>query len=147
MTKFKNDLRTGQTGEALFHANFPNLKRLDGFKHDFINESNGTTFEVKCDTYDMQQTPNFFIEVLSDVARNKPGGPFQAAKNGTTNYEYMYIKNKRLFSFSVDALVGFILANRDKYRSVDIENEGWVTAGILVPRADVAHLYIESELK
>lgn len=146
-TKFQKSLKRGQDGEALYLQNFPSLMRHDGFKHDFSTPCGTITYELKSDYYSMHSTTNFFIEILSDVDRNKPGGPFQAMRNGTTYYEYLFVQEKYLFSFPVDRLVGFILKNRNKYESIDVQNEGWTTCGVLVPREDLKHLFIAQQLK
>lgn len=142
---FKDSLAKGSAGEALFHQNMPHLKRLDGRKSDFIDEATGETYELKTDSYDMDATPNFFIEVYSDLRRKKVGGPAQALDNGTTYWVYMFRKNRTMFIFKTVELVE---ALKDiKLPIVRIQNMSWVTTGMKVERNLLSNIYKEVRLE
>lgn len=138
---FKDSLAKGLQGENIFASLFPHLKKLDGRKSDFVNPKTGRTYEVKCDSYDMLVSPNFFIEIWSDVDKKKVGGPRQALKNDTDFWVYIFEKNSTMFLFSVKQLVKWMEANENKYRQVRVMNKGWVTVGAVVSREDLAKIY------
>jgi hypothetical protein len=141
MYNFDSSLKAGQVGEERFHAAFPQLQRLDGFKSDFINPKNKHTYELKSDSYDMNKTPNFFIEIYSDVARKKFGGPRQALSHGSHYWAYFYTQNNTIFLFNTKRLVKWLEQNEELYHIRSIENIRWTTTGILVNRSHLATLY------
>lgn len=126
---FRNDLVRGQQGEAMFHLLFPDLQRLDGRNADF-KAANGETYEIKTDSY---TSGNYFMEVYSDVAREKRGGPWQSQEKGIDYYVYMFPKLGKLYIFSVPDLVQQLEALPDAAkRVVNVENRSWTTQGWLV---------------
>ena len=76
---FNTQLSTGNIGEDHFKQLYSNLNpvKSEDLKYDF-KLSNGSTVELKTDTYDMEDTPNFFMEYYSDMKKLKIGGPWRA---------------------------------------------------------------------
>jgi hypothetical protein len=146
MHNFQASLKKGQVGEELLLKAFPNLTKLDGRKSDFVSDR-GDRWELKTDSYDMLATPNFFIELLSDLAREKPGGPRQAMEHGSTVWCYLFIKNSVLFTFNTAELVAWLDVHDKNYIPSRIPNKTWTTIGIKVPRIDLKHLYTETSIK
>lgn len=137
---FQKSLAVGKAGEDQIISAWPGLVRLDGRKSDFLTWD-GLKVELKSDSYSMADTENFFIELLSDKAKNKHGGPLQALASGSDLYVYNFSANRTLFIFEVPALAAYIAKNKDKYEQIEIRNQGWVTTGLKVPRIDLSHLY------
>jgi hypothetical protein len=138
---FKNSLKVGQAGEEMLLKLWPDLQRLDGRKHDFIVKSTGQTLELKTDTYSMAQTPNFFIELWSNLDKGKKGGPWQALANGTDLWCYMFAKDKTAFLFNTAELVAALDVLIEKYPGVSIPNQSWTTVGCKVPRSVLESYY------
>jgi hypothetical protein len=112
----------------------PHLTRLDGRKHDLIDEATGETYELKTDSYDMSKTPNFFIEYYSDLERAKRGGPWQALANNTKYFVYMYPTNNTFFIFETEKLVAMLEHIVQDMMMIRIPNRTWTTCGFKVPR-------------
>jgi hypothetical protein len=146
MHDFKTSLKKGQVGEELLLKAFPNLTKLDGRRSDFISDR-GDRWELKTDSYDMEVTANFFIELLSDLAREKPGGPRQALSHGSNVWCYLFVKNMVLFTFNTAELVAWLDVNENNYIPSRIPNKNWTTVGIKVPRIVLKHLYTETSIK
>lgn len=136
---FKADLERGSKGEELLMELWPELVRLDGRKADF--SINGKKLELKTDYYEQSKTKNFFMETYSNVQKGKRGGPFQSEQNNVDLFLYFYIKDTMGYLFDVKELVKFLKSKEDKYPTRMITNHGWITSGILVPRAHLAELY------
>ncbi len=145
MHNFNASLQKGKLGEKWLFENWPHpgLTPLDGRKSDFIDVRTQRRVELKTDSYDMDNTANFFIEQWSDVDKMKPGGPTQALLHNSELWVYLFIQNKTYFVFETQELVDFMKENAHKYAVVTVNNRGWTTVGFKVPRADVAHLYEE----
>lgn len=144
MHSFSSSLAKGQQAEALFLAARPDLKRLDGRKHDFV-APDGSTYELKGDQYDMSKTKNFFVELVSNSRKLSPGGPAQALKNGTKYWVYMYVKNKTYYIFDtvelVETIQNLLISEQLELRS--IPNKKYATFGVKVPRKLLEHIYTE----
>lgn len=139
---FGASLLKGKQGEALFTELWHEpLERLDGRKHDFKLIGTGETLELKTDSYDVNKTPNFFLELYSDVAKNKPGGPWQARKNGTKYWVYFFSTNLIAYQFKTEELAEWLDLHWKDYDPISIYNRVWITSGIKVPRAKLEHLY------
>lgn len=138
---FKKQLKVGAKGENIFLSLYPNLEKADGIKYDFT--MNGKTLELKTDTYSMTETPNFFMEHLSDIKSGKFGGPWRALEDGVDYFVYMYLAQKQCFWFKPKPLVEFL----DVYiRNVGykvIRNRGWTSHGYTVPRESLEHLFLK----
>ena len=138
---FNEQLKVGTRGEKIFLSLYPNLKKADGIKYDFTID--GKTLELKTDTYSMDDTPNFFMEHLSDTKTGKLGGPWRALQDGVDYFVYMYLAEKKCFWFRPKPLVEFL----DKYIQNEsykvIKNKGWSSHGYTVPRELLKNLIIE----
>lgn len=145
---FKASLAKGALGEELFLKMHPTATRTDGRKSDFIL-ADGTKLELKTDSYSMDSTPNFFIELYSDVDRAKPGGPVQALSHGSTRWAYLYIQDKTMFVFDTQELIERIevLLKTGLYKKRSIPNRSWTTVGVLIPRAAIQDLATVHQLE
>lgn len=144
---FKQQLAKGEIGEIIFlAAHQDDLVKLDGFKGDFAL-ADGTKLELKTDMYDMERTPNFFVERYSDAAKKSPGGPWQAAAHGCTHFVYFYPKNLTYFTFDVAKLVGALEKLEPILEEKLIKNTSHTTMGYLVPRDLVAELATVGQLE
>ena len=139
MHNFNSSLKAGQIGEAAFAAAFPHLKKLSGYQSDFVNPRTGATYEIKTDKRSTMQTPNIFIEILSNKEKGTVGGPAQAVQHGTDYWIYCFA-DKVAFMFNTKRLAAWVNANKDAYVHINIYNETWITTGILVQRTKIAHL-------
>lgn len=139
---FKKQLTVGAKGEDLFLSLYPEVKKADGIKFDFTWKNK--TIELKTDTYSMEDTPNFFMEHLSD-AKNaaKLGGPWRALNDGVDYFVYLYQKQKKCFWFKPAPLVKFLDEHIKTLGYKVIRNKGWSTRGYCVKREDISHLYID----
>jgi hypothetical protein len=138
---FQRSLEKGKAGEELFMKLWPGLERLDGRKSDFKVLATGELLELKSDSYDMNKTDNCFIELWSNDALKRPGGPMQAMAHGTHLWVYYFPKNGTCLVFRTNHLVDWLLKNSGKYKRTPIQNRGWYTVGIVVPRKDLEKLY------
>lgn len=143
---FARSLEAGKRGEELFASLHPKLKRTDGRRGDFITP-NGNIVELKTDYYSMAHTENFFLERWSDKAAKKPGGPWQALEHGVKKFVYFYVKDLVTFAFDAQKLVDFLDQTLHNYRTCSIQNEGWTTEGVLVPRNAITHLSFTLDYK
>lgn len=140
---FKEQLQCGERGEELFLEHYPKRLRIhpdrDG---DFIEEHSGRKIELKTDTYNINKSPNFFIERWSDVHREKPGGPWQALEHGCDIFCYMFVRHNIYFQFNdLPALVEKLEDLTGSKGLIYIKNGRWITAGHKVPRRDLEELY------
>lgn len=145
MTKFdfKMQLEVGQNGENLLMEVYPHkLTVHEGRDGDFI-DSKGRKIELKTDTYDMNKTPNFFIERFSDYHRKTPGSVWQAYEHGCDIFIYMFVRNSTYFKCSdLEGLLGKLNKYyEDNPSLIFVKNRGWVTAGMKVPRELVAEYF------
>lgn len=147
MHSFHKSLISGKIGEAIIAKAFPKLIALNGKEADFKHEDTGELYELKTDNYAMHKTPNFFIELYSDVMKQKVGGPAQAVTHGSKYWLYFYIKDKVLFTFELEPLVAWISDNSLKYKIIEIPNRGYTTVGITVPREHLKQFYKEQTLE
>lgn len=145
---FASSLIKGQTGEGLF-LSLTGLKKLDGRRHDFIDEKTGETYELKTDSYSEEKTKNFFIELWSDVDRGAPGGPEQALLHGSTYWVYMFPASNVYYKFKTKELCKFLkeLYKENNFRKVEIPNRTWTTVGVLVPRELLSSIAERIEFK
>lgn len=141
---FKSSLSKGQAGEELLLTLWPGLIKLDGRRSDF-KTSEGETVELKTDSYTVEKTANFFIELMSDIMKLKVGGPGQALKNGTTYFAYMYPASRVLYVFETTKLVKAMerLLISEQLVPCLIRNKSWVTLGVKVPRTLLKDIYTE----
>jgi hypothetical protein len=145
----KTQLAVGAKGEKLLlkHWSEPVQKHPVFKGPDFVDVQD-QVIELKTDTYDMEKTPNFFIERWSDFQNKKPGGPWQASEKGVHIFVYLFIQNKTWFIFrDMPALLKRLEELTDKAYAINIPNRGWTTQGYRVKRADLQDLFTEEKLK
>lgn len=143
MHNFANSLKIGKAGEAALNRLWPELVPTDGRKGDF--KLGKDTVEVKTDSYDMDKTVNFFIERWSDIANQKPGGPWQSLEHGAKYFVYWFPKNGTAFVFETLELVTYLNTVLADYQSITIPNRAWVTVGYKIPRETLKSLAIIKE--
>ena len=145
---FKKQLYIGELGENDFiscYKNFGPIKSKDR-KFDFIL-NNGDSVELKTDTYDMNKTENFFMELYSDIDSNKIGGPWRARMDVITFFVYYFSINKTFFWFNPIALcmkIEEIIIN-NKLKPRIINNKGWKTQGYVIPRVSLLDIVIKKD--
>lgn len=145
---FKSSLRMGNLGEAVFYmAHGDELKKEDGRRSDFSYKSSGEHVEVKTDLFDMEKTPNFFMEKWSDRDAKKLGGPWRAFDEGVKHFVYFFLPNLTYFTFDTAQLVGALEEMLPRLKPIEVPNKSWVTEGYRVPRESLKALYVEVKLK
>jgi hypothetical protein len=144
---FQDSKRQGAIGEAIFFsAHSDILEKSPDLKADFLLSYNGEAIELKSDSYDLNSTPNLFLERWSNIEAGKPGGPWQAQANGSKWFVYFFPVNLIYYRFDVNQLVAHIDQNVAEYKTRNIPNKTYTTQGYLVPRASLAELYKEVKL-
>lgn len=144
---FKASLNLGQMGELMYYqAHEGTLTRTDGRKGDFTH-TDGHLIELKTDTYPMAKTQNLFIERYSDREKKSPGGVWQAAENGATEFVYFYVSDLTGYSFNTQELMKRVEELAPTLQTRVIPNRTWQSEGFLVPRQAVADLGTEFKLK
>lgn len=135
---FNEQLEIGDVGEKHFKEHYANLGpvKSDKYEVDFFLK-NGKSVELKTDSYDMEATDNFFMEMISDINSGKLGGVFRAKQDNVDLFVYYFLKNKTFFWFDVNKLhqrvEDLILTN--KYKIKSIKNRRWTTQGYALPRS------------
>src|SRR5574343_90895 len=140
---FQKSLKRWQYAEALWvelmTQKYPmyQIERLDRRMHDFVMHSplGSFTIELKSDSYDMEKTPNLFMERWSVWETKKPGGVWQAQTKDIDLYCYWYPKNKIMLTGDVNRLILNIEAMKipDK-KLIPIFNRGFTTKGYKLER-------------
>jgi hypothetical protein len=142
---FQKQLQLGERAEQLFQQVYP--KELEIFperKADFLVKETGELLELKADSYDMEKTPNFFIERFSDNQRKTPGGVWRAYQDDIDIFVYLFSKNRTYFVFdNIPLLVFTINMLTNNKPLVMINNKSWVTVGYKVERELLKDLYTE----
>jgi len=147
--KFREQLAIGEAGEALFLEHYPEpLILYSGKSADFIAIDSGDLVELKSDMYPMDKTTNFFFERWSDVAKKKPGGPWQSRRNSVDRFIYMFAQDGTYFEFSdVGALCARLEELIVDLKPVKVYNTSWVTEGYKIPRLLLTDLYVEAQIE
>lgn len=137
---FNTQLVAGNEGESDFvkyYADEGPVKSSDR-SYDFLL-ANGKKVELKTDTYDMNDTMNFFMEMFGNVADSKIGGPWRALQDGVDFFVYYFPKNKIFFWFETTTLckaLDVVIAG-NYIKPKEIRNKGWTTLGYAVPRESI----------
>lgn len=140
---FKEQLRVGDEGEALFQEHYHDgpLIKIPEHYADFKTQD-GKVLELKTDTYDMDKTSNFYIERWSDVAKKKPGSVWQSRANGVDIFCYFFINNSTYFQFTDMSTLEKELDAYIKDKSYVIVRNRWGNShGYKVPRKLLSGLY------
>lgn len=145
---FKDQLKIGNVHEQQFlkHYHSPIVKHGE-FAYDFRRIIDGKRIELKSDTYDMNKTPNMFMEVWSDFEKKKPGGIWQSKEKKVDIFIYHFPKNFTYFEFNLKELIKELQKTADKYNErggfIYVRNNGWTTAGFTISREKLRHLFVE----
>lgn len=140
---FKEQLAVGDRGEELFLANYPKKLTIHpGRDGDFIEQCSGKKIEIKTDTYNMDKSPNFFIERYSSVYDETPGSVWQALDHGCSVFCYLFVRHNTWFQFNdLPALKTRLEELTDGKGLIYIKNRRWVTGGYKIPREALSDLY------
>ncbi|OHD41428.1 MAG: hypothetical protein A2086_06545 [Spirochaetes bacterium GWD1_27_9] len=134
---FNEQLPIGKTGELIFSQIYKNLNiKLSEDKRWDFELGDKIKIELKTDTYNMEATENFFMELYSDSDKGTLGGPWRALSDGVEYFVYFYISNGTFFWFKTqelcNALENIIAQFNLKLKA--ISNKGWTTQGYLINR-------------
>jgi len=116
---FEEQLKIGDTGEADF------LKVYRGWDPKKIEKKHGADFEtsmgsveLKTDVYDMNNTPNFFMERFTISKRKQMSGcPWRSKEHSVKYFVYYFLNNKTFFWFESDPLCVLLDSHIDKDNS------------------------------
>lgn len=141
--KFKEQLNWGIEKEKQFLevCHITDLELADTRKYDFTNKA-GLKVELKSDSYPMDKTPNFFIEVFSVYERGRLGGPYQSLMHGANTFVYCYWKSNTYFWFP-DLLALCQRLHEMKLELTMVKNVGYSGAGAKIRREELQDLYEE----
>lgn len=145
---FDTQLAVGDKGELDFKKYYRSLgpKKSKERKYDF-DLADGTTVELKTDTYDMANTPNFFMEIFGSVTEGKIGGPWRAMQDGITHFVYYFSKNRTFFWFRSDDLCRRLdmLVASGRFEPKEIRNKGWAARGYAIPRQEIVDVLVRKD--
>jgi hypothetical protein len=142
---FADQMRVGDIGEAHFAETYKKLEPVKPEKNrkiDFMLK-NGKTVELKTDSYDMEKTPNMFME-KETVTEQKTilGGPWRSLDHKVDFFVYYYLKNKTFFWYEPKALCETIekYIKLEDLKPIAIQNRnrddkgGFKSFGYKIPR-------------
>ena len=137
---FAKDINRGIIGEKILAKTFnwhippanPETK-LPERRFDLVYPPH--TIEIKTDFYDMEKTPNFFMEKVSDEDFGSLGGPWRAADDNVDWFVYFFIKNARVFCWKTANLVSCLNAVTKNMEPSKVENKNYTTKGFKVKRS------------
>ena len=146
---FQEQLNIGNKGEKDFLRYFKELepKKSEAREVDFILK-NGKTCELKSDSYLMEETPNYFMEMFSNTESGSLGGPFRAAQDNVDYFIYYFPKNKVFHWFETQKLCKLVEEKILilKLKPKNIRNKGWTTSGYCVPRSELESILIRKDV-
>ena len=146
---FKSQMNVGDQGEQYFVTAYKSLdpkKSVDRAVDFHLND--GTSVELKTDTYPMENTQNFFLETFGDVDAGKLGGPFRAREDKIDFFVYYYIHDKTFFWFKTNELcerIEFIIST-EKHKIKSIKNKAWTTHGYALPRSRFEDIQVKMDV-
>lgn len=143
---FKNSRNIGTIGENLFVKSYPKLnpQKSKNSKYDF-KLKDGTTTELKTDTYSMDDVENFFMEALSNIKTETLGGPWQAYKNKIDHFVYLFLADKTFFWFEPKSLCAELNKLIKDLKPVKILNKRYETLGYKISRIALKKIIIKEE--
>lgn len=143
---FAIDLSVGRIGELAFiHACQGSVEPLDGREGDCKVKGSNVKLEIKTDSYDMNKTPNLFIEKYRSAQR--AGGPWQALEHGCKYYVYCFSKNAQIFVFETKKLVERmeLLHDSKNLTLTSVGNGSYTTRGLKIHRDWVTDLMLSPD--
>lgn len=148
MPNFKKDLARGHKGERVILKRYK-CKKSEDLRYDLIS-AKGRTWEVKSDDYDMEKTPNFFMEYLSNKERKTLGGPWRALNDKVELFSYLFVKNRKHYVWETKTLVEKLeeIVSSMSLSEVKNENNGkpYYTTGYKVPRKLLEHCCLRIDI-
>lgn len=141
---FQTDLARGRIGELGFlHATGGTVTPTDGREGDFIITGTNIKLEVKTDNYDLDRTPNCFLEKYR--SGNRLGGPWQSAEHGCKYFLYCFASHGVIFTFETKKLIERLdlLHDSKNLTLTDVQNPGYVTRGLKVNRDLITDLMLD----
>jgi hypothetical protein len=144
---FNEQKKVGLDGESdflKFYSEENPRKSLDR-KYDFLIRAR-TKVELKTDTYSMEKTENFFMEKYSDINKMLLGGPWRAANDRINYFVYYFLLDGVFFWFRPNELVFFLDSYIEKKHEKIIRSHSWFTLGYIIPRKDLKHLMIRTDV-
>lgn len=150
--KFDEQLAIGNIGETNFQQYYSELnpQKSKDKKIDFILNNNHTV-ELKTDSYNMEKTPNFFMEqyTVSDDKINL-GGPWRTKEHGVNLFVYYFLNNKVFFWFCPITLCEFLdkYIKDNKLNKISIPNKGsngtyYEAQGYKIPREILKSIWLK----
>ena len=134
--EFDKSKEVGDKGEKWFVKTYPKIFKpfTESRDSDLIHIPDGRRVEVKTDTYNMTDTPNFFIERFSDIGKHTPGSFWQVLGKSEL-FIYLFWPNKKWFWCDnielgikvIEAINGLVLVsipNKPKYGKPYVTS-GW----------------------
>jgi len=141
--EFDKQLEIGNAGERKFLTLYKNLGAVKSTdrRYDFLL-ADGSTVELKTDTYDMGVTQNFFMEILGSTTEAKIGGPWRAMQDRVTFFVYFFPRNNTFFWFDPSTLCQELekIIAESRLKPKTIKNKNWETMGYAVPRHLLEHV-------
>lgn len=147
---FKDQLRIGDLGESDFIKTYKRLKpeKSKNLQIDFLL-NNGKTVELKTDSYDMNKTPNFFMEQFTVNGEKKNlGGPWRSKDHKIDCFVYYFLNNKVFYWFTPETLCEFldefIVVNKLKPISIPNKDRGgnfYEALGFKIPRESLKKVW------
>jgi len=143
---FAKQKAAGKIGEADFFKYYAYLgvKKEDGLKWDFSLDGDG--IELKLDSWKMCETPNLFIELVSNVDKQTKGGVYRAFEDKVKYFVYYYIQDKTFLWYDVGGLYQFVKKNEPNLVLKTIRNKKYESLGALVKRRDVEKFIIRNDV-
>lgn len=148
---FKAQLKQGAAAEEIFASLCPFLERTDGRRGDFkfkSGKNKGAIVELKSESRTTEETPNFFFERYSSIAKKNPGGVWQTAQHGGTFFVILFACGTA-FWFKVSELLSALeeIISKEKPYLISIRNNGYSTGGFKINRDKLIHLAIQRKYK
>lgn len=145
---FHHQLAIGESGERCFKKCYSSLvptKSID-LKFDFFL-NDGSSVELKTDTYSMDETPNYFMEFYSDTNKGTFGGPWRAFLDKATFFVYYFIRDKTFIWFRPEQLCPILeeIIEKEALTPKNIKNKTWTTQGFTIPRDLLKNVEIRKE--
>lgn len=148
--EFDEQEKEGKAGEIRIFKTWPDkFEWFEGNEYDLILKPNKKV-EIKTETtYNLESSPNFFMERYSDDFVFKSGGPWRAQEDGIDIFISYFIQNDILFWFNdinklVERCEKMILETNP--RSSYVKNKGYYTIGYPMRRYWFKDLYKEIKL-
>lgn len=149
MYYFNSQKKIGDAGEKKFKKHYKGLNPVstDGRDNDLkvVLDGKEKTVELKTDSWDMEETPNVFLERFGNLDKKTDGGPFSALNNEVDFFVYFFISNSTFLWYKPEDLCNYIKKNESKLEWRQIQNKNYVSWGALVPRADLEHLLVRKD--